>query len=531
MVIGALVAMVLFLIAQALPLALPNQVLSQRSLAVPSALGARLQGDRVRIVSRDGAVSRWSLSDDRHEPICALKRPFDAVVGPAGSEQLLLRDHHGAVARASMVDCTLSGWVDDAEIRVPAGWLRVDAEQPRWVLREGLDRDALVERAAIDAPAARSAQFSPRGDQFLLRDAAQRPLLVVSIRRDARGHPILHPVSFKTTLKLEPAQWIGDRLLLARADDGAFRWIETEFGAVVARLAGPTRAAAVDMSPDLRRMVVVADDSVSVLELSESYPEASWRSLWLPTPAAPAGERWLWSPESPDDRSARYALLALVGSTLLLAGLALVIGAPLALLLALLVQLKARDWREPIKRAIELIEALPSILLGFAVLVYVAPWLGEHSAAAALLLCASLGLLLVPTIFSIADEGLSAVPRSLLDGALALGARPLNVFFSLTLPTASASVVAALGMGFGRALSETMLVLLLASMLKLQPLVHLPLPLGPTLASELPDVPFGSTHFRVLVLAALLLLTLSLGVHWAAERLHLRFRERVGALP
>lgn len=138
-----------------------------------------------------------------------------------------------------------------------------------------------------------------------------------------------------------------------------------------------------------------------------------------------------------------------------------------------------------------------------------------------------MGFAVIPLIYSIAEEAFSSVPRSLISGSLALGASRWQTARRVVIPTASAGMLSALMIGVGRALGETMIVLMAAGN---TPLMDLNLMTGfralsATLAVELPEAPFGEMLFRTLFLGAFLLFIFTFIINTFAEFLRDRLRE------
>jgi phosphate transport system permease protein len=124
------------------------------------------------------------------------------------------------------------------------------------------------------------------------------------------------------------------------------------------------------------------------------------------------------------------------------------------------------------------------------------------------------------------------VPRHLTQGSLALGATPWQTMVGVVLPTASPGIFAAVMMGFGRAVGETMIVLMATGN---SPVMNFNIfegmrTLSANIAVELPETPLGSTHFRVLFLAALVLLVLTFVMNTLAEIVRQRLRKRYSTL-
>jgi phosphate transport system permease protein len=144
----------------------------------------------------------------------------------------------------------------------------------------------------------------------------------------------------------------------------------------------------------------------------------------------------------------------------------------------------------------------------------------------------AMGFAVIPIIFTIADDSLTNVPQHLTAGSLALGATRWQTAMRIVLPTASPGIFSAIMIGFGRAVGETMIVLMATGN---TPVMDWSIfngfrALSANIAVELPEAPEGGTLFRVLFLAALLLFAMTFVVNTAAELVRLRLRKRYSLL-
>jgi phosphate transport system permease protein len=140
----------------------------------------------------------------------------------------------------------------------------------------------------------------------------------------------------------------------------------------------------------------------------------------------------------------------------------------------------------------------------------------------------AMGFAVIPIIFTIAEDSLSNVPQHLVAGSLALGATRWQTALRVVLPTASPGIFSAIMIGFGRAVGETMIVLMATGN---TPIMNWNIfsgfrALSANVAVELPEAPVGGTLFRVLFLAALLLYVMTFLVNTAAELVRLRLRRK-----
>jgi phosphate transport system permease protein len=231
-----------------------------------------------------------------------------------------------------------------------------------------------------------------------------------------------------------------------------------------------------------------------------------------------------------------FGLLPLIGGTLLVTLGATLLAVPLGLGTAIFIAEIAPRWaREILKPLVEVLAGLPSVVLGFMGILVLAPALrvdlnlptGLTALAGSLLLAA----MAIPTLVSVAEDALDAVPKSYRDAALALGATHWQTIWRVTLPAARTGVLTAIMLGVGRAIGETMTVMMVTGNAARLPtgLGALFLPvrtLTATIADEMGEVANGSAHYHVLFIIGLVLFLLSLIFNLAAGAVVFRQRRR-----
>ena len=191
---------------------------------------------------------------------------------------------------------------------------------------------------------------------------------------------------------------------------------------------------------------------------------------------------------------------------------ALLFSVPLALGAAIYVsQLASARARELLKPGIELLAGIPSVVLGFFALMVMATFLqsisGSQSRLNAFVAGIALGLATIPVVFSIAEDALTSVPRSYTQAALALGSSKWQAAWQIVLPAAIPGVFAAVVLGFGRAIGETMVVLMASGNASIVSwnLFDSTRSMTATIAAELAETVFGGHHYRILFVIGTLL--------------------------
>ena len=237
---------------------------------------------------------------------------------------------------------------------------------------------------------------------------------------------------------------------------------------------------------------------------------AQWRYLLRPYQWSGYDRpEYIWQPVS---EVTKYNIVPLIIGSLKVTLIALIISVPLALGAAIYISQLARPRvREIAKPVIELLAGIPSVVLGFFALIVMATFIqkitGSHSRLNALCAGLALGLAVIPVVFSIAEDALTSVPRSYVQAALALGASRWKSAWQVVLPAALPGVFAAILLGFGRAVGETMVVLMASGNASIVSwnIYDSTRTITATIAAELGEVVFGSPHYRILFLIGVLL--------------------------
>ena len=228
-----------------------------------------------------------------------------------------------------------------------------------------------------------------------------------------------------------------------------------------------------------------------------------------------------WQPVS---EHPKFGLVPLVVGSLKVTLIALLIAAPLGILAALFTSSFAPRWaREYLKPAIELLAGFPSVVIGFFALVTMASAMqnafGFQYRLNALLGGIALSLAVIPIIYTIAEDALTAVPKFMTEASLALGATRWQTALFVTLPAATPGVFAAILLGFGRAFGETMIVLMAtgnAALLSWN-IVEPVRTMSATIGAEMAEVVFGDTHYHVLFFLGAILFVFTFALNAVAE--------------
>ena len=232
----------------------------------------------------------------------------------------------------------------------------------------------------------------------------------------------------------------------------------------------------------------------------------------------------VWNPDAYGEPA--FGLIPLLLGSLVSTAIALMIAVPFGIASAILISERLKGWvRVTTKTLVELFAGFPSVVLGFFGLVVLAPLIAHafHVPSGLNLLNAGvlLGLMSLPTIISVSDDALRVVPQSYREGAYALGATPWTTAFRIVLPAARSGILAAVMLGFGRAVGETMAVMMVAGNAAIIPHSFFdPIrTITSTIAIELGESAFGSAHYYSLFALGCVLFIIALGTNLVAESL------------
>ncbi len=379
----------------------------------------------------------------------------------------------------------------------------------------------------------------------------------------------------------------------------------------------PAAISALSLSPRANAFIAqTIDGKIHFWHVDNEHPEVSWKSIWgkvwyesYPKP------EYIWqSSSSSNDFEPKYSLTPLVFGTLKAAFYAMLLAVPLALMgAAYTAYFMAPEMRKLVKPTVEIMEALPTVILGFLAGLWLAPFVELHLLSIfsvfiviplavlcfswcwqylpkslrqsvpfgweaailipviilatwfafiispvfetwffdgnikmwmksnwgigfdqrnALVVGIAMGFAVIPTIFSIAEDAIFSVPKHLTVGSLALGATPWQTMIRVVLLTASPGIFSAVMIGLGRAVGETMIVLMATGN---TPVMDLSIfqgmrTLAANIAVEMPEAELDSTHYRVLFLAALVLFVFTFVFNTLAELVRQNLRNKYSSL-
>ena len=240
----------------------------------------------------------------------------------------------------------------------------------------------------------------------------------------------------------------------------------------------------------------------------------------------------VWNPGAYTTPS--YGILSMIVSTIMVTVGALVIAVPLGIgTAAYLSDVANEKVREIAKPIIEILAGIPSVVIGFLGIVLVGPFIarifGLPNGLNALNGSILLSVMALPTIISIAEDALNSVPRSFSEASLALGATRWQTVARVKIPAASSGIFAGCILGMGRAIGETMTVLMATGCAPAMPrnFFSAVRPMTATIAIELGEVPYNSTHYYALFAVGLVLFLITFAVNMTSDTILRKYQIKV----
>jgi phosphate transport system permease protein len=227
----------------------------------------------------------------------------------------------------------------------------------------------------------------------------------------------------------------------------------------------------------------------------------------------------------------QFGLGPLLCGSLLVTALATLLAIPFSVCGAVYIaELAGSREREILKPFIELLAAIPSVVLGFFGLVVLAPFVKTvfhlNTGLTALTGALILALMAVPTIISISEDAIRSVPHSYREASMALGASEIQTVWKVTFPAALSGIIAAIMLGMGRVIGETMAVLMVtgnAAIMTASP-VESVRTMTASVAAEMGEVTYGSTHYQALFWVGIVLLVITFMLNVIAQRVLRRYQ-------
>ncbi|MFH1259684.1 MAG: phosphate ABC transporter permease subunit PstC [Elusimicrobiota bacterium] len=237
----------------------------------------------------------------------------------------------------------------------------------------------------------------------------------------------------------------------------------------------------------------------------------------------------VWNPSAYSHPS--YGILAMLAGTFLVTFGAILIALPLGIgTAAYLSEMAGSRTREIIKPIIEILAAIPSVVIGFLGIVLVGPLIskvfGLNSGLNALNGAILLAVMSLPTIISVSEDAIRAVPHPYKEASYALGANRWETLIRVIIPAAVSGIVAAVVLGIGRAIGETMTILMVTGNVLAMPhgIFDSVRTITATIAIELGEVAYGTTHYYSLFAIGTILFLISFLVNLAAEYFSGKYR-------
>ncbi len=237
----------------------------------------------------------------------------------------------------------------------------------------------------------------------------------------------------------------------------------------------------------------------------------------------------------PTSTPADFGIFPLIAASIAVTALSGAIAIPLGVMTAVyLSEIASARFREIVKPVVELLAALPSVVIGFFGMVVVAPFLQDHTNIATGLNLFNASLMLafmsVPTICSISEDAIFSVPQDLKEASLALGATHWETIFRVVVPASLSGICTGIILGMSRAIGETMVVLMVAGGAALIPeSIFDPVrPMPASIAAEMAEAPFRGDHYHALFAIGVVLFIFTLLFNLVADYIAHRHKQ-VGA--
>ena len=257
------------------------------------------------------------------------------------------------------------------------------------------------------------------------------------------------------------------------------------------------------------------------LESSGNDTPVTARQLLSPNDTIDGEPRYIWQPIG---QVPKYSFIPLFVGALKVTLIALLIAAPLAILAAIFTVAFAPRWsREIMKPAIEILAGFPSVVIGFFALMTLATviqqWTGAEYRLNSFVGGVGMALAVIPIIYTVTEDALSAVPKFMKEASLALGASRWQTAWRVLLPAATPGVFAAVILGFGRAFGETMIALMATGNAALTSfdLFESVRTMSATIGAEMAEVEFHSVHYGILFLIGSVLFVVTFSLNALAE--------------
>ena len=239
------------------------------------------------------------------------------------------------------------------------------------------------------------------------------------------------------------------------------------------------------------------------------------------------GSAWYPTYDPPE-----YGIWPLIVGSLVVTFFACLIAVPLGVLSAIYIsEIAPGAIKEYLKSIIELLAGLPSVVLGFFGMVIVAPWLQETfdlpTGLNIINASVMLAIMAIPTISSISEDAIYAVPREFKEASYALGATKYETIIKVIVPAALSGISTAVILGMARAIGETMVVLMVAGGAAAIPqsIFDSVRPMPASIAAEMGEAPFGSGHYHALFATGIVLFFVTLAFNLIADYFSNKFKE------